>query len=56
MKEEVLKLTEDYNEVENDPTNEQLSNIFENLNQIEVQVKEMDEQVNRYLMNLNKYG
>lgn len=37
----------------NDPGNEQLLNIFENLNQVEMQVKEMDQLVDVYLSNYN---
>jgi hypothetical protein len=33
----------------NDPSQEQLINIFENLNQVEVQIREMNELVDIYL-------
>ena len=41
MKQEIIKL-QDTTEQWNDPESEQLVNIFENLNQIEMQIKEMD--------------
>ena len=42
MKEEIMKL-QDSTEQWNDPASEQLVNIFENLNQIETQIREMDQ-------------
>jgi len=44
MKDEIMKLQEEGGDW-SDPSNEQLGNIFESLNQVELQVKEMDDQV-----------
>jgi hypothetical protein len=49
---ELRKLVVDLQEGEgewNDPAQEQLINIFENLNQVEVQIREMNELVDIYL-------
>jgi hypothetical protein len=48
MKEEMIKLHEQTPE-DLDPGSEQLINIFENLNQVEMQIKEMDQIVNIYI-------
>ena len=48
MKEEIMKMQEQGQDW-NDPGNEQLLNIFENLNMIEMQVKEMDQIVDIYM-------
>ena len=48
MKDEIVKMQQD-GEDWNDPGNEQLINIFENLNMIEIQIKEMDQIVEIYM-------
>jgi hypothetical protein len=39
MKEEIMKLQEEGGTDFSDPSNEQLINIFENLNQVEMQIR-----------------
>ena len=48
MKEEIVKMQEEGQDW-NDPGNEQLINIFENLNMIQMQIKEMDNIVDIYM-------
>ena len=38
-----------------DPSNAQLADIFQNLNLVEMQIREMDEQVERYMASLDTY-
>ena len=38
-----------------DPSNAQLADIFQNLNLVEMQIREMDEQVERYMASLDSY-
>ena len=47
MKEEIMKLQEEGQDWD-DPGNEQLVNIFENLNQVELQIKDMDRILSLY--------
>jgi septation ring formation regulator EzrA len=52
LRQDIIDMQEDGGDW-NDPGNEQLLNIFENLNQVEMQVKEMDQLVDVYLSNYN---
>ena len=52
MKSEVMKMQEEGTDW-NDPGNEQLVNIFENLNQIEIHIKEMDQIMEIYTEKFN---
>lgn len=48
LRKDVLDFQDEGNEW-NDPGNEQLFNIFENLNQVELQIREMDQLMDVYL-------
>ena len=54
MKEEILKLQEEEGDW-SDPGNEQLINVFDNLNQIETQIRDMDQIADIYLNSLGMH-